>query len=160
MMNWDILDRLKEVREKKQALKRQQRAAKDRHLAVEDLARRFHRVGKVELPFPTLFSQDQLTRYFGDLEQIDLSNPSHLAAVVWFLENAGNADIDRLTRDEKQAAIMARMAKISLEQLDETLECVTQIFLAIKKKSTQAQIQSLQEILRLLGNPAAAAAAN
>lgn len=148
---WDKIAQLKDVRKKKEEYYRQKRIAKDRALQVDDLVRRFHRVGKVELPFPSLFTQEQLKKYFGDLEKIDLSNAAHVAAVVFFLEHSDDVSIMRMTHTELEEAIMARMSKIPFEQLNEYIECITQLFLAIKKKSTQYQISMLENLLKTMG---------
>ena len=148
---WDAVDRIKQIQKKKRALQEESRRARQRATSVNDLAARFHQVGDVKLPYPTLFSLGQMELHFGKLDRIDLNQFEHVAAVAYFLKNGGNADISSLQPVDQKRAILAEMASIPAEALPEYQECISQMFLALKKKSIQYQTAFLRHYLDRLG---------
>lgn len=148
---WDAVDRIKQIQQKKRALQEESRRARQRATSVNDLAARLHQVGEIKLPYPTLFALGQMEIYFGKFDRIDLNNLEHVAAVTYFLRNGGNADIASLQPASQKKAIFAEMACIPAEALPEYQECISQMFLALKKKSIQYQTAFLKQYLAGLG---------
>jgi hypothetical protein len=145
-----LLDKFKKLREEKARWLAEKRAAKYRRVNIEDLTRQMHRVGKIELPFPTLFAYDQIEKYFGDLEKIDLSKAQHVAAVVFFLKNGSRAEIAGWHKTQLESAISKQMTCIKAHELVEYVECINQIFLALQKKTLRMQRQMLEKLLQTI----------
>lgn len=155
---WQALDRLDQIKKDKLRDLRERSARRTRALNVEDLTRRFHELGSVRVPYPTLFAKVQIERHYGGMEKIDLSRDDHVAGVLWFFENGENPEIADWPREKIEAAIARRMVGMSLAQVPEYAEAVIQIMLAIKKKSNADARRVLETIQTLLGNPASPAA--
>lgn len=149
-MNWEVLERLKKIREEKRRLKEEERLRGDRSRRMEDLLITLHRVGKVELPIPNLFAHSQMEKYFGGLERIDLANEQHVGAIVWFLKNQDDIAIANYSRAEVIDKIHQEMRAIPLDRLQEYIICIEEIFLAIKKKSILSERSILQQALEIL----------
>lgn len=148
---WDAVDRLKKIQQDKRARQEENRRARQRATSINDLAARFHQVGEVKLPYPTLFALGQMEQYFGQLDRIDLNQLEHVAAVSFFLRNGADASIASLPPADQRKAILSEMAIIPAEALPEYQECLSQIFLALKKKSIQYQTAFLKHYLASLG---------
>lgn len=144
------MEELGRIRKEKEAAQREQQLAKDRAVNVDDLAARFHSVGKVQLPFPTLLSERMINKRFGSIEKVDFDNVDHLGAVIYFLENGADATMANISAAELDTVIFERIAKIDVYQKEEYQECLLQIYLAVKKKSNLYQIQFIKNILEKL----------
>ena len=143
---WDILPRLKKIREEKERRKQQQmRAAR-----IDDLFRVLHRVGDVELPIPNLFAKTQMDRYFGGLENANIMDDRHLATVVWILKNQNRIEIGSLTREQIDTEVNRMMTTMPASHLVQYRQCVEEIFLALQKKTLVDQKAILEEALRIL----------
>ncbi len=148
----EYLDRFKEIREKKAALKRQHKVARRRAVNVSDLTARFLRVGPITLPIPTLLTEQLIKTYFGEWDTIDLSDPKHLAAVVTFYENGGNRDFGGMDKTALEEKVIETMTRVELSQHAEYYqEAITQINLALQKKNLLYQKTLIQETLETLG---------
>ena len=149
-IDWKIFDRLKEIREEKERSKNEKNLLRDRANRIEDLLKTMHRVGKIELPIPNLFAHTQMDKYFGSMEKIDLANEKHVGAIIWFLKNQNNVEIASLSPDEIDRHIHSLMIGIPLEQLQDYVICIEEIFLTIKKKSIRSEKQVLEQALSIL----------
>ncbi len=148
---FDIFDRLKQVRRDKESYYQEQRQAEEQAGRIEDLMVRFHRVGEIQLPLPNLFAKAQMDAYFGSWDNIDLQNDRHLTAMIFFLENCRNKEIDAWSREQLDAAISERMTDIALHEKDAYVSCIEEIFLAIKKNSIRHQRDLLFKVADQFG---------
>jgi len=149
---------LKRIREEKEANQREQQLAKDRAINVDDLSARFHSVGEVQLPLPTLLSEMMINRRFGSIEKVNFDDIAQLGAVIYFLENGSDATMANISSEQLNAAIYERIGNIELHQKEAYQECLLQIYLAVKKKSNLYQIQFIRNFLENLPVPDSAAA--
>ena len=149
-IDWKIFDRLKEIREEKERLRNEKNLLRNRADRIEDLLKTMHRVGKVELPIPNLFAHTQMDKYFNGMEKIDLANEKHVGAIIWFLKNQDNVEIASFSKDEIDKRIHSQMIDIPLDQLQDYIICIEEIFLAIKKKSIRSEKQVLEQALSIL----------
>jgi len=147
---WDAIKRLGEIRRKKEQIKKKQRLLRERATRIDDLLKVMHQVGEVKLPIPNLFSYTQLEKYFDGIENIDLNQSRHVAAVAWFLEHQDDIRIASLPRHEIEKYIDLKMSHIPVSQLSEYVICIEEIFLAIKKKSISHERKILEDVLRML----------
>jgi len=143
---WDVLPRLKKIREEKERL-RQQRASLAR---IEDLFKVMHRVGDVELPIPNLFAKTMLEKHFGGIDHIDINDPEHLAAVVWYLKNQQRVEIASLPLEQIQEEIHRLMVEMPLSHVQQYQRCIIEIFDALQKKTLVDEQKILEEALRIL----------
>lgn len=149
----EFMDGLPEMWQDYKNARHQRRAAKYREVSVADLTARFHAVGKYSLPIPTLLSNHLIEKYFGGYDNIDLSQPQHLAAVICFYENGSKPEFGSMNREQLDAEIAKRMATISTAQQSECyIECITQINLALQKKNLQHPQQMLEQMLQMLAS--------
>lgn len=149
-IDWKIFDRLKEIREEKERLRNEKNLLRDRADRIEDLLKTMHRVGKIELPIPNLFAHTQMDKYFGSMGEIDLAIEKHVGAIIWFLKNQDNVEIASFSKDEIDKRIHSQMIDIPLDQLQDYIICIEEIFLAIKKKSIRSEKQVLEQALSIL----------
>ncbi len=138
---------LKKIQQDKLKLREKQRLQKESANRIEDLFVRMHKVGNISLEIPNLFAQTQLERYFKEIGDIDLNNPKHLAACIYFFNNQTDITIAQMSHSEIDEKIQQEMVKIPLEQLDEYIYCVYEIMAAIKKKTVKSQVQMLEDLL-------------
>lgn len=148
---WDAIEKLNKVKQDKQAWFKQRRLQAGQSARVEDLVRKFHQVGKISLPYPTVFADDMIKSYFGDYDKINLNENKHLAALVFFLRNGGTAEIASLPKPELEARIDATMAEIRLDERDDYIYCISDLYLALKKKSVLDQKAVLLNFARTMG---------
>lgn len=141
----------KEALAKKQEKRREEQEEREKQIRLEELYVKFHEVGPVKLPLPSLYALKWLDERYGDLEKIDLSSFNQLAAVVWILENQHRAgELGSLGAMEIEAEINKRISEIDAALHLPYLAAVQEIFHVLKKNYLQQQKQLLEPLLDLL----------
>jgi len=141
----DKLDRVFEVKEKK-FNRQHEMLSVDENERIADLVAKFHQVKEISLPYPSLYGKVVLDHYFGDLNNIDLGKPLHVAGVVFILENQDDETHVVKSKEQLKALIIKRSQKIGLHELQHYQQCVHEIFTAIKKNSINWQIEYLDNL--------------
>ena len=143
---WDVLPKLKKIREEKERRRKEQ----ERAARIEDLFKILHRVGDVELPIPNLFAKTMLERHFGGLENINIGDDEQLMTIVWFLKHQNRIEIASLSREAILREVRQMMTEVPASHVNQYRQCVEEIFLAIQKKMLVDQQAILQEVIRIL----------
>lgn len=148
---FDKFEKAKAVWESFHEEEKKAKLDRERRIRVEELYSRFHTVGNVRLPFPSLFALKWLDERFGDFDGIDLSKSAHLAAVIWILENQAAVDeVHAMGKAEIEAAIDRQAAEIPASLHLNYVAAVQDIFTVIKKNYLHHQRQILEEAKALL----------
>ena len=123
-------------------------------MRLEDLTKKYHTVGGVQLPDPTLFALNWLEKRFGDLERISLTNLDHLGAVVFILRHQNDSDmVQRLTPQQVADRIAQTLSGIAAHTQPHYVACIAEIFAALKKNYAQQAEEMLQmALVRLATN--------
>jgi len=147
---FDMLEKAQTLYKDRRAERLQNKIARDERFRAIVLDAKFHAVGRVQLPLPSLYALDWMNAYFGDLDNVNLEKPRHLAAVVWILRHQEFAhDLPGADPDiERKIGDVA--SQIGIHEMPEYVICITEIFERIKKKLNRSAISHLEKILELM----------
>jgi len=142
---WDVLPKLKKIREMKEAWKNRRREQR-----LADLFRKVHTYKDVTINIPNLFAVAEMEAQFGAMDEINLDDVNQLCTIVVLLDNQHDPDFARLSPDQREALVIKFKQTTPAGMLENYAVAVHEVFWALKKNSIWKQRQILEQTAAIL----------
>lgn len=142
---WDIRDKLKKIKEWKDARRGKQ---SDRRLS--DLFVKVHNVRQVTVNIPNLFAVAEIERLYGSMENLRLEDVEHLANVLVIMENQYDPEFAHLTAAQREHLVIKMKQSTPASMMEDYAVAVHEVFWALKKNSIHKQRAILEQAMALL----------